>query len=310
MWPAFPASDYYGSSAPPRRHQPATGLPADQLAAGREGGHRGGSHVHSRTARQVRRPTMPLQLRHEYAAGLPHGLPTGDINQSRSSPHDRAGARRNPAIHQVPAGGSLLRGVHTLVHCRYTFPSRSPDPDHLTVLTRPGFVRAACRPPPRPRDQAALNFNRPAATSRWRCPFITARFESASWRSMSHPQASSSSYAGGRRRSTVASIASTSAITSACTAGMESSPVTKTHGSSPKWSARHEAGLGPALDGGEAGREPAVRPRRLSSVAIRLLRSASMTSVASAATRHATAASSSTARHHTVASFICCAVKP
>ena len=37
MWPAFPTSDYYGSSVPSRRHQPATGLPAGQLAAGRRG---------------------------------------------------------------------------------------------------------------------------------------------------------------------------------------------------------------------------------------------------------------------------------
>jgi hypothetical protein len=28
VWPALPASDYYGSSAPSRRHRPATDLPA------------------------------------------------------------------------------------------------------------------------------------------------------------------------------------------------------------------------------------------------------------------------------------------
>ena len=86
MWPAFPASDYYGSSAPPRRHQPATGLPADQLAAGRGGDRRDGSHVHSRTVRRGRRPAMPLQPRHGYAAGIHRGLPAGDINRPRSSP--------------------------------------------------------------------------------------------------------------------------------------------------------------------------------------------------------------------------------
>ena len=37
MWPAFPASDYYGSSAPPRRHQPATGLPRRPGRAAGEG---------------------------------------------------------------------------------------------------------------------------------------------------------------------------------------------------------------------------------------------------------------------------------
>jgi hypothetical protein len=88
MRPAFPASDYYGSSVPPRRHQPTTGLPADQLAAGREGDRRDGSHVHSRTLRRGRRPAMPLQHRHGYAAALRRGLPAGDITQPRSSPHD------------------------------------------------------------------------------------------------------------------------------------------------------------------------------------------------------------------------------
>ena len=38
---------------------------------------------------------------------------------------------------------------------------------------------------PHPGNHAALSFNQPAATSWRRCPFITARFESASWRSMS-----------------------------------------------------------------------------------------------------------------------------
>jgi len=194
MCTAFPCSDYYGSSVPPRRHRSATDFPADQLAAGRGGDRRGGSHVHSWTIRRARCPAMPLRLRHTYAAGLRCGLPTGDINRPKSSPPDqrRMGARRNPAqIRQVRAGGLLLRGVHALVHCRYTVPSRLPDPNHLTVLARPGVVRAACRPPRRPPDQAALSFNRPAATGRRWCPFITTRSKSASWRSTSPTQSRS-----------------------------------------------------------------------------------------------------------------------
>jgi hypothetical protein len=54
------------------------------------------------------------------------------------------------------------------------------------VLTRPGFVRAASRPPRRPPDQAALSYNRPAATSPTRCPFITAWSKNASSRSILH----------------------------------------------------------------------------------------------------------------------------
>ncbi len=121
---------------------------------------------------------MPLQHRHAYAADIRRGLPTSDINRSKSSHHHLDdGARCCPAqICQVRAGGSLLRGVHTLVHCRYTVLSRSPNPHDLTVLVRPGFVRAACHPPRRSPDQAALSFATLAATSaRW-CPFITTRF--------------------------------------------------------------------------------------------------------------------------------------
>jgi hypothetical protein len=83
---------------------------------------------------------MPLLLRHDYAAGLRRGLATGDINRSLSSRSNCTDARSNPAhIRQVRAGGSLLRGFPMLVHFRYTFPSCSPDPNHLTVLARPGF---------------------------------------------------------------------------------------------------------------------------------------------------------------------------
>ena len=38
------------------------------------------SHVRFPTVRQGRRPTMPLQHRHGYAAGIHRGLPVGDIN--------------------------------------------------------------------------------------------------------------------------------------------------------------------------------------------------------------------------------------
>jgi hypothetical protein len=46
MWPAFPASDYYGSSVPSRGRQPTAGLPATALAGRREGRPRDSSHVH------------------------------------------------------------------------------------------------------------------------------------------------------------------------------------------------------------------------------------------------------------------------
>ncbi len=186
MWPAFPASDYYGSSAPPRQHQPATGLPAGHAGRGRGGDRRDGSHVHSRTVRRVRRPAMPLQHRHGYAADLHRGLPAGDIAPAKEFPAPpRAGARCNPApIRQVRAGGSLEEAFSRWF-LTYTFPSCLPDPDHLAVLARPGVVRAAFHPHPRPRDQAAPSFTGPLRRARRRCPFTTARSKSASWRSAS-----------------------------------------------------------------------------------------------------------------------------
>jgi hypothetical protein len=45
MWSAFPTSDYYGSSAPSRRHQSTTDLPAHRTSQWVRD-RRDGSHVH------------------------------------------------------------------------------------------------------------------------------------------------------------------------------------------------------------------------------------------------------------------------
>jgi hypothetical protein len=130
---------------------------------------------------------MPLRSRHGYAADLHHGLPTGDITQPRSPPHDlRAGVHRSPAqIRQVRAGGLLLRGRSAA--------GSSRAPSRLACRTRtiwrcwhvPALSGLLPPIPSVPTGQAALSFNQPAATGRRRCPSITARSNSASWRSMS-----------------------------------------------------------------------------------------------------------------------------
>jgi hypothetical protein len=82
---------------PPAEHGPAhprPGRPGDGLSPGR-------FPRSLRTGRQVRCPTLPLRHRHEYAADLPRGLPTGVFNQLRSRPPS-VGVHRNPAhIHQI-----------------------------------------------------------------------------------------------------------------------------------------------------------------------------------------------------------------
>ncbi len=130
---------------------------------------------------------MPLQHRHGYAAGLHRGLPAGDITQPRSSPPDRrrAGARCYPAqIRQVRAGGLLLRGVQPLVpHVRLSVSLAGPGPSGSAGPSR--RCQGCCPPSPSSQGSGCPQLQRPAATSRRRCPFTTARFESASWRSMS-----------------------------------------------------------------------------------------------------------------------------
>ena len=46
MYAPLVRSDYYGSSAPPRRHRPTTRLPSTRLVAEQIGDRQGGSRVH------------------------------------------------------------------------------------------------------------------------------------------------------------------------------------------------------------------------------------------------------------------------
>ncbi len=129
---------------------------------------RDGSHVHSLTDRRVRRPTVPLQPRHEYAAGLPRGLPTGPPDRLRSlpgQPHPRRALLSDPC---PPGLGSVpdLRGFDRWFQHTYTFPSCLPHPARLVVPNRLGVDGAACHPHLRHQVQAAPCFARPAATGR------------------------------------------------------------------------------------------------------------------------------------------------
>ena len=199
MWTAFPPSDYYGPSAPLRRHRPATGVPSCVPSGMTGRDRRSGSHVHLGSVPQAWCPAMPQRLRHGYAAGIHHGLPFGDINRKQSSPRRSGDAHRNPAhIRQVGAGGSLLRGFQMLVpHVHRPVLLAGPAPSGSAGTSR---RCRGCFPPALPyrrwdcpqlqplRGSQGLH---PAATGRWRCPFITARSQGASWRSISVGQTSS-----------------------------------------------------------------------------------------------------------------------
>ena len=185
MRPAFPASDYYGSSAPSRQHQPTTGLPARQPQGCRVRDRRDGSHVHRMIARPGRCPAMPLPLRHDYAAGIHRGLPTGDINRPKSSPRSITGAHGSPAhIRQIGAGGFQLRGFPSLVsHVHLLNSLAGPRPSGSAGRSR---RCQGCFPPsPASPGSGCPQLQHAAATAHRRSPFISARSCSASWRSMS-----------------------------------------------------------------------------------------------------------------------------
>jgi hypothetical protein len=87
---------------------------------------------------------MPLRPRCGYAADLPRSLPGSSCLPPQEFParHEGASARRSrprsarfePVSHKGAVSHRFLA---------YSSPSRLPDPAHLAVLARPGFVRAA-----------------------------------------------------------------------------------------------------------------------------------------------------------------------
>ena len=101
---------------------------------------------------------MPLRHRHEYAAAFPRGL----LDSSCLPPPEfptRTSERVRTASSPDPPGSSwrLIKGGVTRRFLAYSSPTRSPDPNHLAVLTRPGFVRAAPTLPGTTRGTAALS---------------------------------------------------------------------------------------------------------------------------------------------------------
>ena len=183
MWTAFPSPDYYGGSAPCPTPRVTAPLPAGVLAARRGGQVGQGSHVHC-----VSIGGVGAQL---CSGSIATSTPQTFLVTSRLGIHGRVGSRlpvHEVGVHCSPAqicqirAGSTITEVPPLVHFRYTFPPCSPDPDHLAVLARPGFVRAASHPPQRFLDQAALNFDPAAATTGRQGSLTPIRTHSASWR--------------------------------------------------------------------------------------------------------------------------------
>jgi hypothetical protein len=99
MWPAFPAPDYYKTSAPPDARQPATGLSPPALAAREQGTGTGGSRVHCMPIGEGGAQLLSRQPRHDYAAGLHRGLRTRRYLPDAKS----AAALSTATVHCTPA---------------------------------------------------------------------------------------------------------------------------------------------------------------------------------------------------------------
>jgi len=149
MRSAFPASDYYGPSAPSHSPPSTVDLARRRPRLGQLVGRLwDGSHVHQQFGRQDRRPAMPLQPRREYAAGLPRGLPTGyafRLRSHRTTLVGRCALLPGPDPPDSSRFQSLRGFNHRFTPVAPCLP-RLPDPAHLAVLDRPGVVRAASHP--------------------------------------------------------------------------------------------------------------------------------------------------------------------
>ena len=142
---------------------------------------------------------MPLQHRHTYAAGIRCGLPAGDMTRPRSFPHDHHAVvvvRVRVAV-QPPSARfelvGLLRGVQSLVpHVHLSVLLAGPGPSGSTGPPR--RCQGCCPPSPASPRSGCPQLHQPAATGQRRCPFTTARFNSASWRTMSVTHSRSGSW--------------------------------------------------------------------------------------------------------------------
>jgi hypothetical protein len=180
MWAAFPPSDYYETSVPSHGPQPATDLPPVSVWRTKTRAAAGGSHVHCMTDRRGRRPALPRQHRHAYAADFQRGLLTGAVDRLRSRPprgdprwsraaHRPISTRLEPALHlrsfntgSSRAPSRLARGAQTI----WQFWPVSPLSGLLPTLTGVPRIRLPSAPPDYYDSQAVESFHPHSVTQR------------------------------------------------------------------------------------------------------------------------------------------------
>ena len=135
------------------------------------------------TVRQVRRPAFPRQHRHEYAAGLPHGLLADPVDQLRSRPSEpRPGVHCDPAhIHQVGAGSGLA-GVRPLVPALVHLPVSLAGPGAVWQYRPVPSLSGLLPPSPASPGSGCPQLQQAAATAHRGSPLTSPRSHGASWR--------------------------------------------------------------------------------------------------------------------------------
>src|SRR6266511_3907554 len=168
MWPAVPASDYYGPSAPPPGYQQTACLPAATLEWAAVRGPGGGSHVHHRPVDGGGVQLFPCSIATSTPQAFTVASRKGLPHPARESPVasvPRACAAARPPIHQVGAGGPL-EGVPPLVSALVHLPVSLAGPGPSGGAGPSRRCQSCSRPAPCLRGQAALSCKRTAATAR------------------------------------------------------------------------------------------------------------------------------------------------
>ena len=145
MCRALPGSEYYGGSAPSRTDRPTVDPARPAALDARRPGRTGTVPVFTviRSTKEepdsvpAASPRLPRST-----SPWPPGRPSADPPRSSPPRPSRAGAHRARPRSARFEPVSRLRDVQRRF-LAYSSPSRSPDPHHLAVLARPGFVRAA-----------------------------------------------------------------------------------------------------------------------------------------------------------------------
>ena len=145
MWPAFPAADYYGSSATPRWQERTVRLPRARELGGH---HRDASHVHHQPVGRVGAQLYPGSIAARYR-NTPHGLARPISNRAdKTVPSDNRDRAPQQPIAASFGAAVLYRGFkhwfvsYTFLPCYRTRPAGGGP-----LLDRQGLLPPSTAPP-------------------------------------------------------------------------------------------------------------------------------------------------------------------